>query len=172
MKSITFLDEEYNVLNKITSKTGMDCWFYICVNDEGDDVILDLEDNDTVMQIEEAIQMLLEGIDNTDILYSCDLSKDELITLCNLLSAIDLHVPKLIKDELTHLDFSQALRLIKGRCAVARKGWEDGYANKKEILFMRFYDKKAYIIQRMKITKEQLVDLSSEDLLASDWYLV
>ena len=172
MKSITFLDEEYNVLNKIASKTGMDCWFYICVNDEGDDVILDLENNDEVMHIEEAIQMLLEGIDNTDILYSCDLSKDELVTLCNLLSAIDLHVPKLIKDELTHLDFSQALRLIKGRYAVSRKGWNDGYPSKKELLFMKYFDKKTYICQIMKITKEQFVDLSSEDILASDWYLV
>lgn len=172
MKSITFLNEEYNVLNKIASKTGMDCWFYICTNDDGDDVILDLENNDEVMQIEEAILTLLDGIDCLGILHLCDLSKDELITLCNLLSSIDICAPKLLKDELTHLDFSQALKLLKGRCAVARKGWEDGYANKKEILFMRFYDKKAYIIQRMKITKEQLVDLSSEDLLASDWYLV
>lgn len=40
---IKLTNEEYNTLNHITSKTKIDCWFTLDVDNEGNDCVYDLE---------------------------------------------------------------------------------------------------------------------------------
>lgn len=53
----------YNALNKIASKTKMDCWFYI-KSDESGDHFIDLENNCTEMTPYSAMCQLQDGIES------------------------------------------------------------------------------------------------------------
>lgn len=66
-------NEEANVLNKIATKSKMDCWFFIREISEFKDVIYDVE-NDKELSLYEGIMMLDSGITS---LNDYDLTKDE-----------------------------------------------------------------------------------------------
>lgn len=55
---------EFNVLNKIATKSKMDCWFYIA-EDKNDDVILDCETGEK-RSLYDGINMLADGITSLD----------------------------------------------------------------------------------------------------------
>lgn len=55
------LNEEYNVLNKIASKSKMDCWFSLGIDKNGNDMVLDLEENKE-MPLEIGIATLYDGM--------------------------------------------------------------------------------------------------------------
>jgi hypothetical protein len=82
---IILSDAEYNVLNKITSQTKMDCWFYISVTPNGGDCIVDIEEG-TVLNIRHGISMLNEGI-VPELLVLTD---DEICVYTNLLQELDI----------------------------------------------------------------------------------
>lgn len=70
--SFRFTDEEFNVLQKISSRTKMDTWFEL-VDGEEEDYVYDLE-SQKVLPMEEAIAELQEGLSN----YShADLTEEE-----------------------------------------------------------------------------------------------
>lgn len=56
------LDEEYNVLNLLATRSGMDCWFWL-VERGGKDMVRDLEaDKYTVMSLNKALPIFAEGL--------------------------------------------------------------------------------------------------------------
>ena len=59
---MTLTSKEYDLLNKIASKSKMDCWFYIRQTKKGEDYVYDLE-NRKRMSLRTAIFQLMEGID-------------------------------------------------------------------------------------------------------------
>jgi len=54
-------DHAYNALNKISSRTKMDCWFVLDTDEDGQDVIYDNEE-DTHISIAEGVGNLCEGM--------------------------------------------------------------------------------------------------------------
>lgn len=58
------LTTEFNVLNKIATKSKMDCWFYI-VEDKDDDIILDSETGEK-LSLYNGINMLADGMTSLD----------------------------------------------------------------------------------------------------------
>ena len=55
-------NEEYNVLNHITSATKTDCWFSLETDKDGNDYVYDLEE-DCEMTIQDAVSQLYEGVE-------------------------------------------------------------------------------------------------------------
>ena len=55
---MTLTDEQCAVLEKITSKSKMDCWFCI----DGDNQIRDLEEGEKVIDTMEGVRLLQEGM--------------------------------------------------------------------------------------------------------------
>ena len=79
-------NEEYNVLNKISARTKMDCWF--CLSESGDeDIVLDLE-NRNFLTLKEGVSMLFEGLDCPENIESCDLTDEEKATFNALLEKL------------------------------------------------------------------------------------
>ena len=67
-------DEQISVLNKLATKTKMDCWFF--VNDERE--ILDLEDGEKVLNTKEALRQFNEGVEAYPLDYDhYNLSEEE-----------------------------------------------------------------------------------------------
>ena len=80
--------EEYDVLNKIASRSKMDCWFLIQESDDGTtDFVVDLE-NGTKMSLAEGIIMLNEGINYPNGYIDCGLDRTEIAIYENLISRI------------------------------------------------------------------------------------
>lgn len=86
----TLCDEEYNLLQRISSKTKMDCWFSL-ERDlfEDCEFIADLEDS-TSYDLKDGINCLMEGLDCIENLEHCDLSLTEVLLLENLLQRLEL----------------------------------------------------------------------------------
>lgn len=59
---INLTDEEYNVLNHITSATKTDCWFWLETDNDGNDYVQDLEE-DCELTLQEGIGQLYEAVD-------------------------------------------------------------------------------------------------------------
>ncbi len=72
----------YNGLQKIASKTGMDCWFRLTQDAKGNDVCFDA-DNHKIVPLENVMSDFKDGI--TDPLESYGLSSDEKDALERLL---------------------------------------------------------------------------------------
>lgn len=72
--------QEYNILDKIATKTGMDCWFSIKTTKKGEDYVWDLEENKR-LSLSSGIKQLASGV--VDI---CDcLTPNEIDVFINLL---------------------------------------------------------------------------------------
>ena len=79
IKSLTV--EEYNVLEKIATKTKMDCWFSIKTSKTGIDYVFDLEENKRIC-LSSGIKELASGV--VDV---CEiLTPEEIDVFINLLS--------------------------------------------------------------------------------------
>ena len=74
-------NEEYNLLQKISSNSKMDCWFDLRQTKVGEDIVYDLENNKR-MSLKQGISQLLEGIEGIEKDY---LDFDSAIILINLL---------------------------------------------------------------------------------------
>lgn len=59
---IHLTDDEYNVLNHITSATKTDCWFSLETDKDGNDYVYDLEEC-CEMTLQDALSQLYEGIE-------------------------------------------------------------------------------------------------------------
>lgn len=77
-------NEEFNVLNKIATKSKMDCWFYLKQDSDGNDYVYDLEESKK-LSLSDGILMLDEGITSLD---DYNLSEDEKYTYISLMYKI------------------------------------------------------------------------------------
>lgn len=82
--------QEYDVLNKIATKSKMDCWFLIKESEDGlTDYIMDLEENKE-MSLTEGILTLHDGINYPGGYLDCELTDVEIDVLSSLLSKLEL----------------------------------------------------------------------------------
>ena len=72
---MTLTNQEYNFLMELSARTKMDCWFWIETDDDGNDFVLDLE-NDEALPLHEGIAQLFDGVIEDDI---NDLNAEELM---------------------------------------------------------------------------------------------
>lgn len=72
----TLTDAEYNVLNKITSKTKTDCWFWLKKDLNGVNYVWDLEEGKR-MCLQTGVGLLCEALDCQENYDSCCLTEEE-----------------------------------------------------------------------------------------------
>ena len=87
MKTLTY--KEYTVLNKISKRTKMDCWFLIKQNIFGRDYVYDLE-NRKRLRLRKGISMLMEGLDCQENYDNCLLERNEKEALKALLEKLNI----------------------------------------------------------------------------------
>ena len=87
----TLTDIEFNVLNKIAEKTGMDCWFYIKQDCHGIDYVWDCEEGKR-MCLKTGISLLCEGLDCQENYDNCDLTEVEGKVFKELLSKLKIEI--------------------------------------------------------------------------------
>ena len=63
---MTLTNQEYNFLMELSARTKMDCWFWIETDDDGNDFVLDLE-NDEALPLHEGLAQLFDGVIEDDI---------------------------------------------------------------------------------------------------------
>lgn len=85
---INLTEEEYNLLNYITSETKTDCWFWLDTDKEGYDCVKDLENNRKVT-LRYAVQQLNEAI----IPSLVDLTYKEMLLYGQLMEKLKLPNP-------------------------------------------------------------------------------
>ena len=85
----TLTNEEYNLLNKIATKTKTDCWFVLEQDEHGVDYVHDLEKNENLSLVD-GVSMLMEAIDCEENFQSCNLSIEEENVLKVLLSKLGI----------------------------------------------------------------------------------
>lgn len=83
-------NSEYNVLNKIASKTKMDCWFSLEQDENNNDYVRDLE-NGTNLTLREGLLILVDGLDCQENYNSCNLLEEEDKIFRNLLENLDIN---------------------------------------------------------------------------------
>ena len=84
---IHLTNEEYNLLNKITSHTKTDCWFWLDTDREGFDCVKDLEKGYKVT-LRFAVQQLNEAI-IPDLLNLTDKEIEVYVNLLEKLNIVD-----------------------------------------------------------------------------------
>lgn len=82
---IILSDAEYNVLNRITHQTKMDCWFHLDMTGNGSDCVVDLEEG-VAYTLRHGISMLNEGI----VPELLTLTDEEIEVYVNLLKELDI----------------------------------------------------------------------------------
>ena len=85
----TLVDAEYNVLNKIASKTKMECWFCLKQDKHGTDYVWDLEERKRRC-LKTGIMQLLEGIDCQESYNNCCLTDTEYMIFRELLKKLKI----------------------------------------------------------------------------------
>lgn len=73
---MTLTTEEFNTLNKIATKSGMECWFFLKQDANGDDYVYDLEERKRI-SLRRGVSYLADG-------FYCDYSKEERFSLLDL----------------------------------------------------------------------------------------
>ena len=91
----TLTNDEYNVLNKIARKTGMDCWFEIRQDGLGIDYVWDLEERKR-MCLRTGVAMLVEGLDCPENYDNCALTDEEDKAFKDLLDKLELDIKEVI----------------------------------------------------------------------------
>lgn len=87
---IHLTDEEYNLLNDITSQTKTDCWFWLDIDKEGFDCVRDLEKGHKVT-LRFAVAQLNEALEGcTDLL---NLTEEEIEIYGQLMEKLELPNP-------------------------------------------------------------------------------
>lgn len=83
----TLTNEEYNLLNKIATKTKCDCWFSIRQDEDGTDYVFDIEEGKR-MSLKAGFELLCEAINRKE--NNCDLTLDEEETFNKLFDKLDV----------------------------------------------------------------------------------
>ncbi len=88
---INLTDEEYNVLNHITSATKTDCWFCLATDNEGYDCVDDLE-HDYRVTLRFAVKQLYEGIGfmTLDDWEELGVNEQEIVVFAELLQKLEI----------------------------------------------------------------------------------
>lgn len=60
--------EEVDVITHIMRRTKMDCWFYLSYSKSHGWVVIDLENNDKVLSLKNALQQARDGLLDLDLL--------------------------------------------------------------------------------------------------------
>ena len=60
--------EEVDVITHIMRRTKMDCWFYLSYSESRGWVVIDLENNDKVLSLKNALQQARDGLLDLDLL--------------------------------------------------------------------------------------------------------
>ncbi len=81
IKGFTLSEKEYNLLDKIATKSKMDCWFLIKQTKSGEDYVYDLEEG-RKMSLKKGIAQLIDGISGS---YADYLSGEDYEILLDLL---------------------------------------------------------------------------------------
>lgn len=97
----TLTDYEFNVLAKVSRKTGSDCWFVLKQDCHGTDYVIDWEEGKR-MCLKTGVSLLADGIDCQENFDNCRLEWHERVTLRNLFaklgfeldSSVDWRLPK------------------------------------------------------------------------------
>ena len=87
----TLTDEEYQVLNKVSRKTGSDCWFMIKQDCQGTDYVYDLEENKR-MCLKTGVGLLAESLDCQENFDNCWLDDEERNILRNLFAKLGIEL--------------------------------------------------------------------------------
>ena len=85
----TLTSYEFNVLNKVLDKTGMDCWACLKQDCHGVDYIYDMEERKRLC-LRTGVGMIAEGLDCQENLDNCYLESNEKITLKNLFEKLKI----------------------------------------------------------------------------------
>ena len=85
----TLSADELNVLNKISKRTKMDCWFSVRQTFYGKDYVYDCEFGKR-MSLRKGISMLMEGLDCQENYDHCYLEQSEKVTLKALLKKLNI----------------------------------------------------------------------------------
>lgn len=89
----TLTDAEYNVLNKIASRTKNDCWFWLKQDKHGTDYVWDLEEGKR-MCLKTGVGLLCEGLDCQENYDNCDLTASEDKVFKELLGKLQIEILK------------------------------------------------------------------------------
>ena len=97
---MTLTAEEYNVLNKIATKTGMECWFFLKQDKNGNDYVYDIEEGKRI-SLKRGVWQLADGFffdyDEEERREILDLTEGEIKTFEALLIKL-----KIDKNEFIH----------------------------------------------------------------------
>jgi hypothetical protein len=85
----TLTDAEYNVLNKIATRTKSDCWFWLKQDNHGVDYVHDLEEGKR-MCLKIGVKLLYEGLDCQENYDNCLLTDEEDRTFRELLKKLNI----------------------------------------------------------------------------------
>lgn len=85
----TMTDEEFNVLNKVIDRTGMDCWAFLKQDCHGVDYVWDMEERKRLC-LRTGVSMVAEGLDCQENFDNCYLEDNEKITLKNLFEKLKI----------------------------------------------------------------------------------
>lgn len=85
----TLITDEYNVLQLISRRTKMDCWFWLKQDKNGVDYVWDIESRRRLC-LKTGVSWLAEGLDCYDIYKDCRLNCFEDLTFRNLLKKLNI----------------------------------------------------------------------------------
>lgn len=80
--------EEVDAITHIMSRTKMDCWFYLHYSNSRGWVVIDLENNDTVLSLKNALQQARDGLLDLELLPN--ISAKEVDILNEVLINLDI----------------------------------------------------------------------------------
>lgn len=124
----TLTDVEYNVLNKIASRTKNDCWFWLKQDKHGTDYVWDCEE-ERRMCLKTGVGLLCEGLDCQENYDNCWLEWNEKVTFRNLLAKlkivfdIDWKLPVFIS--MPRDEFVKLYKQAKANKAYCKKDGDD-----------------------------------------------
>lgn len=127
----TLTDYEFNVLSKVSRKTGSDCWFVLKQDCRGTDYVYDWEERRR-MCLKTGVGLLAEGLDCQENLDNCYLEWHERVTLRNLFNklkialdpSVDWRLPKF--EGLSLEEFKKLLK--ESKCDYQKSG-DDYYVS-------------------------------------------
>ena len=85
----TMTDDEFNVLNKVIDRTGMDCWAFLKQDCHGVDYVYDMEERKRIC-LRTGVGMIAEGLDCQENLDNCCLDNTEKTVLKDLFTKLNI----------------------------------------------------------------------------------
>ena len=67
-KTCNLNQEEVNAITHIMSRTKMDCWFYLSYSKSRGWIVVDLENNDKILSLKNALQQARDGLLDLELL--------------------------------------------------------------------------------------------------------